>query len=96
MSKGGREGGREGRTRQEITELPTIVLPERVKHNGARGHIHTHGKGLGGEENLDEALGEEDFDDFLGGRGREGGRDDETLFLRSSLLPVIFSTLSRH
>ena len=70
--EGGREGGREGgtRTRQKVSELPAIVLAECVEDNGAGRHVYPHGEGLGGEENLDEALGEEDLDDFL---GREGG-----------------------
>ena len=51
--------------RQQLPELGAVVLARAVKHDRLCRHVHAHGKGLRGEQDLDEAAGEEHFHDFL-------------------------------
>ena len=57
VSKEGRERRKEvgARTRQEVTELPTVVLAQCVEHNGTGMHIYTHvNRKEGGREGVSE------------------------------------------
>ena len=42
-----------------------VVLGEFLQDDGACGHVDAQCEGFGGEDQLDEALGEEGFDNFL-------------------------------
>jgi len=46
------------RTRKELTEALAVMLANRAEDHGSRGHIDTHRKGLGGEQDLAQSSGE--------------------------------------
>ena len=59
------------RTTGELGVLPrrdvgvglAVPLAQLLQHHGAGGHVDAQGKGLGGEDDLDQAAGEQFLDD---------------------------------
>lgn len=46
-------------------EVLSVELADRGEDDGACRHVESHGEGFSGEEDFEEAEGEEDFDDFF-------------------------------
>jgi hypothetical protein len=52
-------------TRGYISEFAVVKFASRGEYDGFRRHVQTDGKGLRGEEDLDETFLEQDLDDLL-------------------------------
>ena len=43
------------------SEILPVELPHRGEHHGVGGHVHPHSERLGGEQDLDQPLAEQDL-----------------------------------